>query len=266
LLEPRLPTDPDISALKKPVYSLVDHYLICQPGGKTYLGPELRIHPYRRTLAPDVMFFRNPKPEWEESATYIDKIPDLTVELVSPSNRGKKWEDNFDFYRQAAFPEVWLVQLDGRVEITRAFEPKVNATCKTGELFSSPLFPGLAIDPAWIKTYPEEITRIEQFSPQIIVSPSITNPKLTKKAAALAAGIAEYFGKMYPPLPHRKNGNQAGALPFRHNPHGANTSLATSTNAKSDRGDLQWHVPQLFPRSPSPALPPRCRLRAYPSP
>ena len=25
-------------------------------------------------------------PEWEQSATYIDQIPDLAVEIVSPSN------------------------------------------------------------------------------------------------------------------------------------------------------------------------------------
>ena len=190
------------------LFKLLDHFSSCQPGGKVFSGPELRIRPYRRTIVRDVMFFRNPKLEWrsqsgygkgkQASTKYLDQIPDLAVEIVSPSNTGKKWEDNLAFYREAAFPEFWLVRLDGSVEISRT-EPKMSATYQPGELFSSPLFPGLAIDPAWITDYPDEIWRIEQFSPTIVVSPSFTKQKLTKKAHALAARIAEYFGETYLP-------------------------------------------------------------------
>jgi Uma2 family endonuclease len=182
----------------KNLMKLLDHYLFCHPGGETYLGPELRIHPYRRTLVPDLMFFRNPNSEWEESATYIDQIPELAVEIVSPSNMGRKWEDNLAFYGQADFPEVWVIQLDGSVQIWHA-EPKMSASFKPGELFSSPLFPGLAIDPGWIKNYPEEIRLIVQLNPHVVVSPNIINPTLTKQAHTLAARIAEHFGETYPP-------------------------------------------------------------------
>jgi Uma2 family endonuclease len=73
------------------LFTLLNHFSTCERAGKAYLGPELRIRPYRRTLAPDVMFFKNPKPEWkQESVTHIDQIPDLAVEIVSPSNVGKK--------------------------------------------------------------------------------------------------------------------------------------------------------------------------------
>jgi Putative restriction endonuclease len=145
------------------------------------------------------MYFRDPNPEWEKSATYIDQIPDLAVEIVSPSNLGKKWEDNLTFYRQLAFPEFWLVHLDGSIEIWRSAEPKTNAVCKAGGLFFSPLFPGLAIDPAWLLDYPNEIKRIDQFSPEVIVSPSVVNPNLTRKAEVLAGRIAQHFGKTYHP-------------------------------------------------------------------
>jgi Uma2 family endonuclease len=79
------------------------------------------------------------------------------VEIVSPSNRGKVWEDNLAFYHEAGFPEFWLVQMDGSVATWRSVEPNVSAVCKPGELFSSQLFSGLAIDPAWIVDYPDEI-------------------------------------------------------------------------------------------------------------
>jgi len=66
--------------------------------------------------------------------------------------------------------------------------------CKPGELFSSPLFPGLAIDPAWIEKYPKEVKLVTQFDPRVIVSPSTIDPKLTRKAYALATRIAQHFG------------------------------------------------------------------------
>jgi Uma2 family endonuclease len=181
------------------LFTLLKHFSTCQSVGKAYLGPELRIRPYRRTAAPDVMFFKNPKAEWKaESVTHIDQIPDLAVEIVSPSNRGKKWEDNLAFYHEAGFPEFWLVQLDGSVEIWCAAEPKMNAACKPGELFSSPLFPGLAIDPAWIVDYPDEINLIRKFNPQIRVLRDPDEPQLTKRARKMAARIAEHFRETHP--------------------------------------------------------------------
>jgi Uma2 family endonuclease len=181
------------------LFTLLKHFSTCQRAGKAYLGPELRIRPYRRTLAPDVMFFKNPKPEWkQESVTHIDQIPDLAVEIVSPSNVGRKWEANLAFYHEAGFPEFWLVRLDSSVEIWRAAEPKMNSVCKPGEFFSSPLFPGLAIDPAWIVDYPDEINLIRKFGPQIRVLRDPDEPQLTKRARKMATRIAEHFGETHP--------------------------------------------------------------------
>jgi Uma2 family endonuclease len=190
-MSPR-PTPAHESKVKN-LLKLLDHYLSCHPGGKIYVGPELRIHPYRRTLVPDLMYFGEPKVEWDQESTmYIDRIPDLAVEVVSPSNVGRKWEENLDFYRQVDFPEVWLVQLEGAVDVWRPAGPGVTAIYKPGELFSSPLFPRLAIDPNWVKRYPGEISRIERFNPKIVVSPSVVDQKLTERAVALAARIAEH--------------------------------------------------------------------------
>jgi Uma2 family endonuclease len=182
------------------LFTLLNHFSACQRLGKTYLGPELRIRPYRRTVVPDVMFFKNPKAEWnDESTTHIDQIPDLAVEIVSPSNKGEKWEDNLAFYHQAGFPEFWLVRLDGAVEIWRVSQPNIHTTCRPGQLFSSPLFPGLAVDPAWIKSYPEEIMLIRKFSPQVRVLDDPDDAQLAKRAGKLASRIAEHFGETYPP-------------------------------------------------------------------
>ena len=167
---------------------LLSHYLSCHPGGEVVTNRELHIAGHRPAV-PDVVFFSHPKAE-ARGKSYTDQIPDLIVEILSPSNKGEEWEDKLTLYRQRC-PEMWLFQLDGIVEIGRLAE--ANRSCKPGELFSSPLFPGLAIDPAWIKSYPEEVSRIEQFNPEIVVAPSVLSPKLTKKAQALADRIARHF-------------------------------------------------------------------------
>jgi Uma2 family endonuclease len=170
---------------------LLGHYLSCHPGGEVITNRELHIAGYHPAV-PDVVFFRHPKPE-SRGKSYTDQIPDLTVEILSPSNKGEDWEDKLTLYRQRC-PEVWLFQLDGSVEIWRL--SATSMSCKPGELFSSTLFPGLSLDPAWMKSYPEEIKLIEQFKPEILVLRSRRDPNLTKKAQALADRIAQHFGQV----------------------------------------------------------------------
>ena len=158
---------------------------------------------------------------------------------MSPSNLGKKWEDNLAFYRQLAFPEFWLVRLDGSIEIARSAEPKTNAVCKAGELFSSPLFPGMAIDPAWVMSYPNEIKRIDQFSPEIIVSPSVVKPDLTKRANELAGRIAQHFGKpIIPPTYNRRSAAKQGGFGVVHKNRGRGENRIRSASANGKSGPV----------------------------
>ena len=204
------PTDTHEEASKNLV-RLLSHYLSCHSGGEVITNRALRITGYAPAI-PDVVFFRHPKPE-SRGKNYTDQIPDLTVEILSPSNKGGDWEDKCNLYRNRC-PEVWFCNLDGSMEIWRFSEP--DKSCRPGELFSSPLFPGLAIDPAWIKSYPEEVSRIEQFNPQIVVAPSIINPKQTKKAQALGDRIAQHFGRPAGQRSWRARlaGKQAGSCGF----------------------------------------------------
>jgi hypothetical protein len=66
--------------------------------------------------------------------------------------------------------------------------------------------------------YPNEIKRIDQFSPEIIVSPSVVNPDLTQKSYHLAGRIAEHFGKADRPARlqteiSRETGRRSGISP-----------------------------------------------------
>ena len=171
------------------IYRVLSHYLACHAGGKVLMNRALRIPGYEPAV-PDLVFFRHLNPE-SEGRSYTDQIPDLAVEILSPSNRGKEWEDKLALYQDRC-PEVWLFHLDGSAEIWRANGPKMNAI-QPGELFSSPLFPGLAIDPAWIRDYPDEIELVRRFSPEIRVLLDPYDPELTRKAQQLAAQIAQHF-------------------------------------------------------------------------
>jgi Uma2 family endonuclease len=186
---------PDHEDAREHLVQLLNHYLRCHPGGKISSGTELRIPQRDRPLAPDIMFFSKPE-RWPKS--HINQLPNLAVEIISPSNTDAEWEGKLDFYQRGFIAEVWFNQLDGGVEIWKG-DPHSSTIVQPAKLFSSRLFPGLAIDPVWIKSYPAEIERIEQFSPRIIVSPSVVNPRLTKKAHALAARIAQHFGHTYHP-------------------------------------------------------------------
>jgi Uma2 family endonuclease len=171
------------------IYTLLGHYLRCHPGGEVLMNRALRIVGYQPAV-PDLVFFRHPNPE-SEGKSYTDQIPDLTVEILSPSNKGKEWEDKLALYRDRC-PEVWLFQLDGSAEIWGANGLKINVV-QPGDLFSSPLFPGLAIDPAWIRDYPDEMELVRRFTPKIRVLSDPDDPELTRKAQQLAVRIAQHF-------------------------------------------------------------------------
>jgi len=171
------------------LYRLLSHYLSCHPGGEVLMNRALHIADYS-PAAPDLVFFRHPKPGSRDKP-YTDQIPDLTVEVLSPSNKGEDWEDKLVLYRDKC-PEVWLFHLDGSAEIWRGNPPKINSI-QPEQLFSGPLFPGLAVDPAWIRNYPEEIELVRRFTPKIRVLPDPYDRELTLKVQHLAARITRHF-------------------------------------------------------------------------
>ena len=205
---------PDHEDARKHLEQILDHYLRCHPGGKVSSGTELRIPQRDRPLAPDIMFFNKPA-RWPQS--HINQLPDLAVEIISPSNRDPEWESKLGFYQRGLIAELWFYQLDGSIEIWRG-GPHSGTIVQPGELFSSPLFPGLAIDPAWIRTYPDELSLLDEFEPQIRVLPNPYKPQLTKKADAQAARIARHFGQTYHPDPREASRIELRRRPARRRP------------------------------------------------
>ena len=170
------------------IYTLLSHYLRCHAGGEVLMNRALHIPDYQPAV-PDLVFFRRPNPE-SEGKSYTDQIPDLVVEILCPSNKGKGWEDKLALYRDRC-AEVWFFHLDGSAEIWHGTPPKISFV-QPGEFFCSQLFSGLAIDPAWIKDYPDEIELIRRFTPKVRVLPDPDDPRLTRNAQRLAAQIEQH--------------------------------------------------------------------------
>jgi len=76
-------------------------------------------------------------------------VPDLVVEILSPSNSRKDLKDKYEIYQEAGVPEYWIVDADDKAIYRYVLEgdtyiglPPVSE----GDVFSSRKFPEMKID------------------------------------------------------------------------------------------------------------------------
>lgn len=119
------------------------------------LGPDSLIHlaPGRK-CAPDVFFIRQehmPMPLPKE----FEGVPDLVVEVLSPSNRRYDLRDKRLIYREAGVGEVWFID----AELRRIIMDRHRAGSYVEEIFTegqvvSEVLPGFWLDASWLWTTP----------------------------------------------------------------------------------------------------------------
>lgn len=69
------------------------------------------------TREPDLLIVLNENRERME-ATYLDGIPDIAIEIVSPESIGRDYGEKFTEYERARIPEYWIIDtVRQRVEI-----------------------------------------------------------------------------------------------------------------------------------------------------
>ena len=109
--------------------------------GTTGIGGNWRM-PSGRVVAPDVWFLRRERMRPGDWLVY-EGAPDLAIEVRSPntwdSDRGPKKEEYL-----ALGAEVWLV--DTVTDTVLVFRGDERTTVARGQMLSTPLLPGLAID------------------------------------------------------------------------------------------------------------------------
>jgi Uma2 family endonuclease len=135
-------------------WGLMSFYAEAKGLGKV-LGPDSLIHlaPGRK-CAPDVFFIRQervPMPLPKE----FEGVPDLVVEVLSPSNRRYDLRDKRLIYREAGVGEVWFI--DG--ELRQILVDRRQAGSYTeeilteGKVFSDSL-PGFWLNASWLWANP----------------------------------------------------------------------------------------------------------------
>jgi Uma2 family endonuclease len=108
--------------------------------------------PYRIAdpVQPDLFFFRTGR-EPKADGSDFHGVPDLVVEVLSPSTRRRDQTIKLDAYREAGVPECWLVDPKGRtatVHVLSEDRSRYVELCRagTGESVTSTVLPGLRVE------------------------------------------------------------------------------------------------------------------------
>jgi Uma2 family endonuclease len=129
------------------------------------LGPDSLIHlaPGRR-CAPDVFFIRQarvPAPLPKE----FEGVPELVVEVLSPSNRRYDLRDKRQIYREAGVGEVWFVDSALRqIIVDRRQAGSYTEEIVSAGKVSSAVLSGFWVDAAWLwaQPLPNRFTCLEE--------------------------------------------------------------------------------------------------------
>jgi Uma2 family endonuclease len=119
------------------------------------LGPDSLIHlaPGRK-CAPDVFFIRQermPLPLPKE----FDGVPELVVEVLSPSNRRYDLRDKRRIYREAAVQEIWFIDAERRqILVDRCRAGSYVEEIITAGPVGSEVLPGFWLNASWLWATP----------------------------------------------------------------------------------------------------------------
>jgi Uma2 family endonuclease len=120
-------------------------------GGRILGSIDVRL-PYgiASPVQPDLVYFRpENEPDWEVGS--FQGTPDLVVEVLSPSTRGRDRRIKLEAYRDAGVPEYWLVDSATRTILVCALRNgKYVDLCRggVGERVRSAVVPGFEVEVA----------------------------------------------------------------------------------------------------------------------
>ncbi len=114
-------------------------------------GPDslVRLRPGRR-FGPEIYFLRpgrmpHPTPQ------QFDGVPDLILEVLSPSNRDYDLGEKRAAYREAGVPEIWLVDpIEEQILIDRKRRKSYATEAVSTGRATSTVLPGFWVDAAWL--------------------------------------------------------------------------------------------------------------------
>ncbi len=133
------------------LHDLLAFYVDSKEMGGAVLGPDglVRLAAQCR-FGPDLFFVRAERIVRPLPREYAG-VPDLVMEVLSPSNRDDDLDVKRPVYRQKGVGEIWLVDLDNeQVMIDRRRRRKHVEEIVTQGWATSQVIPGFAIDVEWL--------------------------------------------------------------------------------------------------------------------
>jgi Uma2 family endonuclease len=95
----------------------------------------------RTWIQPDVSFYRAERMELQQPSKYPEGVPDLAVEVISPSERPKHIKRKREFLLSSGTQEIWTVYPRRRTVEVHYADGTVRVFLESDEI-TSPLFPG----------------------------------------------------------------------------------------------------------------------------
>jgi Uma2 family endonuclease len=145
------PASPRHDVIANFLRGLICNYADAKELGKGF-GPDAMIHLATcRRFAPDAFFIEQARVPVPLPRDQFEILPDLIVEVLSPSNRDDDLHDKRPAYRQAGVKELWFVDFQ-REEIIidqRRGKRYISRTIRTGRVESTALS-GFWIEADWL--------------------------------------------------------------------------------------------------------------------
>ena len=128
---------------------LIQAYLVeSRFGGKIFPAPvDVRLAEHT-VVQPDLVYVSAARSHIRANPAFVNGVPDLVVEILSPSTRAYDEHVKHRLYERAGLPEYWLVDLnrEALTILTLRKGAYVATAAQSASRVSSVVLPGLAID------------------------------------------------------------------------------------------------------------------------
>lgn len=130
------------------LHFLIRSHLEASPIGQIYYAPVAVVLSLFDVVEPDLLYFSNERMAEVVTTKEARGAPNLLVEIASPSTRQRDETIKRHLYERAGVSEYWIV--DPEIDVVRVyrrvedgFGKPFELSCEAGDVFTTPLLPGL---------------------------------------------------------------------------------------------------------------------------
>jgi len=107
---------------------------------------KLLIGDFESERHPDLAIYLTPPPEIDDDELWVQWVPEIVIEVVSPSSRQRDYDQKPEEYLRLGVKEYWIVDADERAMIVmrRSRGRWIEKSVRTPAVYRTRLRPGLA--------------------------------------------------------------------------------------------------------------------------